>query len=180
MVITMAYGDGIEVFDTAERVDPAAYRGNALTNWSIRLEDARSGDALGGKRLWLDLYAHELPGGGQDPPGPRGMAVAQRRDVASFLLADEGDVARLLGVSVGGEAVLVRVGGELVNSARLAHAAALAFGHIPQAVAVRAYLEAALGESVAGDPVEEICAMMGFTPDAYAEAEAMHERGGRD
>ena len=172
MVITITYEDGVDVFDTAERVDPATHQGNALANWSIRLEDARQGDALGGKRLWLDLYLHDMPDPGA-APGPRGLPAAPRRDAATFLLADESDVSRMLRVAVNGDTVLLRVGDELVNAARFAHAADLSTVYNPQAESTRAYLEAALGDSAPGDPAEAICAMMGYSPEAMALAEQM-------
>lgn len=170
MVVTVHYEDGVEVFDTAERVDPATARGNALSNWALRLEDAREGDALGGKRLWLRHYEHALPPDGDAGADPAGLPVAARRDVASFLVADAGDVERVLKVTVDGADALVRMGGELVNASRFARAADVACVYGPQAAAVRRHLERAMGEDAEGDPEEAICAAMGFSPESFARA----------
>ena len=132
--------------------------------------DSRGGDALGGKRLWLRHYEHVLPPDGREGADPEGLPVAVRRDVASFLVADAGDVERILKVSVDGADALVRMGGELVNASRFAHAADVACVYAPQAVAVRRHLEQAMGDWAEGDPEEAVCAAMGFSPESFARA----------
>lgn len=171
MNVTMHYEHGIEVFDTGDRTDATAFAGNVLTNWSLNLEEARSGDPIGGKRLWLNLYTHQIPQANAKETGPHGLLAARRKDGLSFLLADEGDVDRLVKVSVDGSTAMLRIGGELMNATMFAHAADIVFSYAPNAVAVRRYLEAAIGERLDGDPVQEICAMMGLSPDAYADIE---------
>lgn len=165
MLVKTYYSTGhFDVFDTATLTDASLFKGNALTNYALEVSDAR-----GGKALWLDLFYYEAADAYKGDVNPHGLPVARRRDGWSCVLADEEDLKALLKVSVDGEDVLLRQGGEFVDALRLKVASDAAWRANPAAVATHDYYLAADEEC---DPCEAI----GYTEHAYKRVVAMQRR----
>ena len=112
-----------------------------------------------------DAYREQL--------GPYGLPVARRRDGWSFLLVDDDDIDRLLEVTADGKVVLFRQGADLVDGIAYNYASDVACELNPQSVKTHDYLVRALGPA----HEEEICRMMGYNPQTYAQVAEMQRRG---
>ncbi len=168
MIIKAIYDNGhFDVFDTDHLTDASLYKGNSLTNLSFNLED------LGAKRLWLNLYYYEVADAYREQLGPYGLPVARRRDGWSFLLVDDDDIDRLLEVTADGKVVLFRQGADLVGGIAYNYASDVACEFNPQSVKTHDYLVRALGP----DHEEDICRMMGYNPQTYAQVSEVQRRG---
>lgn len=164
MLVKTYYSTGhFDVFDTATLVDASIFKGNALTNYSLEISDAREG-----KALWLDLYYYESDEAYRGDLSPHGLPVARRRDGWSFIIADESDLETLLKVSVDGEDVLVRQGDEFIDALRLKVASDVAYSVNPATVSTHDYYQVAAQDQ---DP----CELIGYTRSAY-ECVALAQR----
>ena len=168
MIVKAYYPGGlVDVFDTDHFTEALPLRGNLLTNYALDWSGAFSGGGI-----WMRAYWHETADEYRGVVDDTGLPVARRRDGWSFLLADAGDVSILERLTLDGEILLERMGGALVDAATLMRAYDAADDLGPRAVSAHAYLEALLGDGVAGDPEEEICRRMGMTAEAWREIEA--------
>lgn len=147
MKVRAYYDNGrIDVFDTdsltaAQPLGPAA----ALANFELRL------DAVGDAGMWLEAHHydvdHRAPGEGGEAP------AAPRRRGWRFLLAEREELDHVELVTADGEEVAFRLGGELVDAARFARAAAL---HVPNWAAKSRC-------SCAAELLERVCRLPGFS-----------------
>lgn len=127
--------------------------------------------ALMGKGVWVRMYWHEAADTYRDVVDGAGLPIARRRDGWSFLVADPGDVDVLDRLTLDGEIVLERMGGRLVDAARMMRTyAAEDFG--PRTVAAHAHLEALMGDGAEGDPDEAICSRMGMDAATWRAVDA--------
>ena len=157
MIVKAYYSGGrIDVFDTDRLVDGIPQPGNLLTNYTLDLSD------VGGNGLWLRTYYHEASDAYRDEPGPTGLPVARRRDGWSFLIADGDDLERLNRLTVDGDTVLVRIAGELVDSAALSWAWECAEGFSPKAMEAYRFL---LGYSAGREA--DVLDAMGVPPECF-------------
>lgn len=118
--------------------------------------------ALMGKGVWVRMYWHEAADAYRDVVDGAGLPIARRRDGWSFLVADPGDVDVLDRLTLGGEIVLERMAGRLVDAARMMRTYDAAEDLGPRTVAAHAHHEALMGDGAEGDPDEAICSRMGM------------------
>lgn len=142
MILKAYYDDGrFECFDSDHLTDPSRLPGNLLTNWSLDLGGVENGCLL------LNLYWYPDE---SEEAGPAGLPVALRRDGLSFVVADSDDIPHLLKLTIDGDAVLLRVGGELVDCHKFDHATNLAgsfLGHAAKAIGMIGSRMTARGKS---------------------------------
>lgn len=75
--------------------------------------------ALKGKGVWVRMYWYEAADAYRDVVDGAGLPIARRRDGWSFLVADPGDADVFDRLTFGGEIVLERMAGRLVDAARM-------------------------------------------------------------
>lgn len=147
MIIKAYYSGGrIDVFDTDRMTDGVPQPGNLLTNYTLDLSD------VNGESLWLCSYYYEAAQAYKGEKGPKDLPVTRRRDGWSFLIADETDLERLNRLTVDGETVLIRVEGELADTAALSWAYDVVDDVLPKAMFVYGNRERfPQGDDFAGD-----------------------------
>lgn len=96
--------------------------------------------ALMGKGVWVRMYWHEAADAYRVVVDGAGLPIARRRDGWSFLVADPGDVDVLDRLTLGGEIVLERMAGRLVDAARMMRTYDAAEDLGPRTVAAHAHL----------------------------------------
>ena len=170
MKVKMYYENGhIDVFDTDSHTD-RVFKHNVVTNYALSVQDRK------GQELWLVVYYQEVSDAFRGDIGPAGVPISHRRDGWTVLLADRDDLPRLRRIVVDGETVLVRVMGELVDAQALEHAADVADYYVPRVTGLYDYYLKALGREEGRSVDEEVCALLGVSPDvvrglmAYQEA----------
>lgn len=162
MIVKTYYEGGhVDVFDTDRKTESLPQTGNLLTNYSLDIDNVESGG------LWMSSYYYEANDQYRDTVGPRGLPVARRRDGWSFLLADAEDMKGLMRVTVDGENVLMRVGGEFVFMSDLRYAYDVAEDVIPKADKAHDHLLTTLKDEEGIDIECEACRRMGFSYEAY-------------
>lgn len=169
MRIHIRYADNrLDIFDTDTFTRTEPFDGPCmLTNFELRI------DELGLTGLWLTAHYYDIAADYRFETAAGETPTAHRKRGWRFLLAEEGELAQIEGVTVDGQTVLMRIAGELADMVRFEQMCELWLSMADDScVALRAvHLYERLCRAFPEDEpdMEKMARMCGFSAQAMSE-----------